>query len=222
MVTDGKLAGMNTLTKKQYLQAMGIEVWSLRQSHSPESPGVSEKGAARQRQPARADSRKVQHQPAPKIAIDSEPRIPASIDLPVFQLAFLHYQSIGFCISLPKGVEGVPRRFCDDIARVAGGDIKAAKHHQLNWPMLNNSSIDQSLKAAKEVVAQKFGLLPKTVFVFGEDIRGYFDGIADLEIGSGRTVRGQEMFLFTSISQLMDSSNHKKSLWQFLVSRQNL
>jgi hypothetical protein len=81
---------------------------------------------------------------------------------------------------------GLPRRLCDDIAGLMGGNPEGLRFRQLDWPMVNNSAIDQSADAAREVVTQKFSLPAR----------------------AGR----QEILLVPSVRALMDSAAQKRQL----------
>ncbi len=137
---------------------------------------------------------------------------------PRFTLAFLHYDQLGLCLCLPDGQAKVPRLFCDDIARALGNDPETARFQLLEWPMLkHSSSIDQSIDAAIQVVAQKFSLLPGTVLVFGEAAKQYHPGLETLVVAGGvQELAGQTVYLFDEVSQVMQSAATKRTLWQTL------
>ncbi len=149
------------LTQLETLKAMGIEVWMLRDNSAvlPESaPGHEIPSPVKQR------VTKENHQMS---IPEAEPAIPR------FRFAMLHYGSVGFCLSLTEGAE-LPRRFCDDVARVMAADLQALKFQIVEWPMLDTSGIDQSIDAARQVITQKFGVLPPKVIVVGADVAEYF------------------------------------------------
>lgn len=136
--------------------------------------------------------------------------------VPSFRYAMLHYDSVGVCISLPQESE-VPRRLCDDLARLMGGDIKAVKFQELKWPMLSNSGIDQSLGAARQVVTEKFRLLPQKVIVIGADVGHCFQPVQDLAHMTHGRFGAQAYFLIDSADALISSSETKRRLMMALL-----
>ena len=138
-----------------------------------------------------------------------------------FRYALLHYGSVGLCVSLPLGASAqasdLPRRLCDDIARLLGGDINMARFQELNWPMVQSSGIDQSLPVARQVVTDKFRQLPAKVVVIGRDVGRCFQLIADLEPYSHGNFGGQQFFMVPSLDELISSGEHKKTLMMALL-----
>ncbi len=151
-----------------------------------------------------SDSKKAATAPATPTAAQAS-------EIPRFRLALFHYGSLGLCLSLDTA-DKLPRRFCDDLARSFGGNIDAVKYHQLEWPMLSTSGIDQSIKAAREVVTQKFRLLPPMVLVFGQDVAEYYPPLDTLEAFSPGRVGPQQFLLIPSLSEFMRSGVEKKRL----------
>ena len=91
------------LTRDEYLKAMGVEVWTFRQTGTdtlvepvaePVSPAVARPVVqARPAPPETAETPVVREEPVPE-----------------FRLAFLHYESVGLCLLLEKDAS-LPRRF---------------------------------------------------------------------------------------------------------------
>lgn len=201
------------LSRQQYLKAMGIDVWSIR----PAPGGLAvvqptlAQGDPDLAVPATYPSmRNASVKSAVTGAIIPADR-PTKQEVPEFRLALLHYGSIGICLSLGKTAE-LPRRFCDDIAGIMGGELKAARFHQLQWPMLSSRDIDQSISAAREVVTQKFRVLPSRVIVFGEDVGEYFNPLRDLPVLTPGSIGSQSFLLIPSLGDLMGSSAAKREL----------
>jgi hypothetical protein len=210
------------LSRQQYLKAMGIDVWSIRQA-----PGdlavvqpILPQGEPDRAAPAtyRSISNASVKNAAVKRAV-TDAIIPADRqteqEVPEFRLALLHYGSIGLCLSLGKTAE-LPRRFCDDIAGIMGGELKEARYHQLQWPMLSSRNFDQSIAAAREVVTQKFRVLPQRVVVFGEDVGEYFNPLRDLPVLTPGAIGSQSFLLIPSLGDLMGSSAAKRELMAIL------
>ncbi len=175
---------------------MGIDVWMLRPA-VPVEP---------------VDEAKPEEQ------IEAPVSQPVAEDTPEFTLAFVHYGTVGLCLSLESGQTEIPRRFCDDLARSMGGNLEAARFQKLEWPMVKSPGIDQSIETAREVVAEKLDVLPPTVLMFGEDIKIYFAPLADHETGTIRKVQGRSIALFESSLQVMASATHKSTVWHVISS----
>ncbi len=194
-------------TKQDYLKAMGIEVWLLR----PDT-GV----ATSEEKPENLREEKVLAVPDAVVADKSDTGA-----RPQFSLAFLHYETVGFCLSLQGDSAELPRRFCDDLARSLGGNVDAARYHKLVWPMVRSSGFDQSLDAAKEVVAEKFSTMPRSIVVFGEDLNEYYEPLKDQQIGAESEVDGRTCVLFESVDRVMSSADQQRNLWRILSSWRN-
>lgn len=132
-------------------------------------------------------------------------------DIPRFRLALLHYESVGLCLSLGDSKE-FPRRFCDDLAKVMGGNVAGVRYHQLEWPMLSTSGIDQSISAARGVVTQKFKVLPNKVIVIGSDVGELFNPLLDMAPVTPHQVGSQSFLLIPALTELLASSTLKREL----------
>ena len=137
------------------------------------------------------------------------------LSIPQFRIAMLHYGSLGICLALDQD-EDVPRRFCDDVARVMAADLQSLKFKIVEWPMLDTSGIDQSLKAARQVVTQRFLAMPDKVIVIGAEIRDYFQPIEDIGDETLSIVGKQEYLMLPSLRALFGSVNKKRLLMSLL------
>jgi hypothetical protein len=201
------------LTRGGYLKAMGIDVWTSRPADAPQVVAAAEpviKPANRQTgMSGQAAVKKVE-----KVETDTPVRIgdaAAVKEIPEFMLALFHYETIGICLSLCAESE-LPGRFCDDVARAMGGNIESVRYQLLKWPMLSTSGIDQSIKAAREVVTQKFRQMPSRVLVFGEDVGDYYNPLRDLSPMSVGTVGAQTFLMVPSLKDLLGSGSAKREL----------
>ncbi len=210
-------------TKRQYLDAMGIDIWTLRchasseqqtdvllEAATPNSkvPEASEVEAAPQVTATKKSAATTETGAKKNSPEQEEPR---------FTLAFLQYDQLGLCLSLPSDQTKIPKHFCDDLARSLGKNPDTGSSQLLEWPLLNSSSIDQSLAAAKEVVMHKFNLLPATVLVFGEAVKQYHPDLEALVSASPTQETGrQTVYLFDEVTSVMQSADAKRALWQTL------
>lgn len=208
---------MKTLTRKrQYLDAMGIDVWSIRPAIPDTPPAVS--GASPLPDLVRAigadrEPEKQKRQPAERATVSSQP-VTGKAETPRFRFALLHYGSLGICISLGE-TDKLPRRFCDDLARTMDGNVDELRYHELTWPMLNTAGIDQSVGAAKEVVTQKLKTLPTRVLVIGEEVADYFGPLQEAAV-TPRSVGSQSFLLIPGMAKTAESADIKRRLFESL------
>lgn len=203
---------------------MGINVWSVRpaipspvQTSSGGSP-LPElvKAIGASPEPARKAAAPLAEKPVNETARQSAA---VEAEVPRFRYALLHYGTLGVCISLGE-TDSLPRRFCDDLARVLGGDLEGLRYHELTWPMLDTSGIDQSVNAAREVVTQKLKSLPAKVVVIGEDVAEYYGPLRDIG-DQPRTVGNQSYLLVPSMARTSASAEIKRSLFIALQTWRN-
>ena len=213
------------LTQLEALKAMGIEVWVLKREEEEivekqstsvliePDPGARQNSldALNFRKQFSAESKTSTN--APLLAEKAvSPNVSSS---PQFRFALLHYMTVGFCVSLSE-MDELPRRIFDDIARFMGAHPKTMKQQIIEWPMLETSSIDQSLDAARQVVTQKFGLLPAKVIVMGYDLVPYFGPLEKALMETPVLVGSQSYLLIPSLSELKRSAQRKRELLALL------
>lgn len=204
------------LTRLETLKAMGIEVWSLR----GEITAVPELTPQKARTPTREAMPIAKVESETAAASDSVATASATPVQPVpkFRLAMLHYGSVGLCLSLAEGAE-LPRRFCDDVARLMAADVQSVRFQMVQWPMLDTAGIDQSISAARQVVTQKFNVLPAKMIVIGRDVAEYFGPLE--KVGDKPTLVGRQSYLLLpSLTELLGSADQKRQLMSVLASWQ--
>ena len=202
------------LVNRDYLDAMGIDVWSIRPALALRAPVPEEPNVAGPAVAQKAGKSPVEAVPA-EAAKESPP---VEADVPNFRLALLHYEVVGLCVSL-QAEQQLPRDFCDAIARVLGADVKKLKYQELAWPMLNvlnASGIDQSIHAARQVVKQMFQNLPAQALAFGEDMGNYFEPLKEAKILVPVSVESQTWLPAPSLLDLMQSVDAKRQLFTAL------
>jgi len=195
------------LTRGGYLKAMGIDVWTSR-------PAVALPVDAAAEPAIKPANRQAAVEKVEKVKPDTPAQVgdaASGKEIPEFMLALFHYETIGICLSLRAESE-LPRRFCDDVARAMGGNIKSVRYQLLKWPMLSTSGIDQSINAAREVVTQKFRQMPSRVLVFGKDVGEYYNPMRDLSPMSVGTVGAQTFLMVPSLKDLLGSGSAKREL----------
>jgi hypothetical protein len=201
------------LTRGGYLKAMGIDVWTTRPAVAPPLEAAAELAIKpANRQTAVEKVRKLEKAEIVKPDTPVQVGDAASVkEIPEFMLALFHYETIGICLSLRAESE-LPRRFCDDLARAMGGNIKSVRYQLLKWPMLSTSGIDQSINAAREVVTQKFRQMPSRVLVFGSDVGEYYNPLRDLSPMSVGAVGAQTFLMVPSLKDFLGSGSAKREL----------
>ena len=207
-------------SRASYLKAMGIEVWTRRalvspMPNGPDAPARLAPGAKQEPAPAAVETTVA---PVPSIPASSSPtpvetRVP---EVPRFRLGMLHYGDFSVCMLLAEKAE-FPRRFSDDVARLMGADIAAARYQQLDWPMLDTQGIDQSVNAAREVVMRKFAVLARRVLVIGADIGDYYLPLAGFEPLAPRDVNRQSMLWVPGLDTVTASADSKQQFMHVLL-----
>ena len=200
------------LNRLETLKAMGIEVWTLRPGPeagdmpaSSPSPVESRAGKAGETVATRESDSVSRPLPVK----------PMTDEVPEFRFELLHYETVGICISLAADA-GLPRRFCDDIARTMGASIDKARFQMLEWPMLNTSGIDQSLSAARQVLTQKFSIMPRRTVVIGTDVPRFYGPLRSMEPGVPGQAGNQSFLFVPSLVELMGSAAEKRKLMRTL------
>lgn len=208
------------LSTRQYLQAMGIDVWERRELRQ-RRPVLAGTPVADESSTAQEPSRRtVNRITEPRETTRETTDVPAANSQPApavprFRLGLYHYDSVGLCIFLGEHDE-LPRRLCDDVARIMGGDVEKLRFQELKWPMLETAGIDQSEHAAREVVTQKFRTLPDNLLVFGAGIANYFHPISSLTHMTPARVGTQTMLLVNDLQVFMTSAQEKRNLLRIL------
>ncbi len=233
------------LTRREYLEAMGIDVWTRRtgqltrptalsKAALPEEilpKEVKEKaGAMVGAEGARQAMRRNQSVTSPATNADERKTVSVlpvaetgkqappntAAPVPEFRFALLHYGLIGMCVALEKRAQ-LPRRFCDDIALALGIPLVDTKYQLLNWPMLESASFDQSRESAMSVVGQKFEMLPRTIIVFGQDVALYHPPLVSIRPPATLETNGQRLVFFPAVAEVMQSAELQRNLWATLV-----
>ncbi len=215
-------------TRQSYLKAMGIEVWTYRDpgplavsevisapgaQSSADRQGINAAAAVLQQAASVRGAGQTKEETQTASMPDPQPGSPEPV--PEFRLGLLRYEGLGIVVSLERQAE-LPRRLCDDIARMFLGQDEVPGYQLLEWPMLDNSSIDQSLSAARQVVTQKFSQLPARVLVLGEEVGTYFGPLAALSEGEPVSMGRQSFLLVSNLSALKSSADSKRQLMHCL------
>ena len=198
------------IMRSRYLKEMGIDVWTSRSSV------VSFGSAAPTFETTSQSSTLIKDpdlsfEPRKNEGLVQEPKELSDGQVPKFMFGLFHYETVGICISLPSERD-LHRSFCDDVARAMGGNIESVRYQLLKWPLASASDIDQSISAAREVVAQKFRQMPPKLLVFGDDVRRYYSPLLDLAPFSAETYGRQSLMMVPSIKNLLSSSSSKRQL----------
>ncbi len=202
--------------RHQYLKAMGIDVWLLRDTvHDSAAEPVVETVSTGQRVPVpeQAPVQPTAGSDAGSALTSSavaapearrEAARPAPGPVPQFHLCFCDYGRLSLCFSLPKDAAGLDaglRRFGDDIAYALGVSV-TPNINSLSWPMVDSKHLDQSEAAASTVIRQR--LRPGEVtLLFGAAAQRFVSPHC----------KGQWVAL-EEFESYMATSGHKRGLWR--------
>ena len=202
-----------TMSKQQYLRAMGVDVWILRPSPGVAPAVADSPGAAPAATRAAPGARAA---PAPRPAPASRAAAPGTgASAAGLRFAVLHYGDIGLCVLLTGEAE-LPKRFCDDIARTLGADPKGLRYQQLDLPPPGAEGAGQDVAAAAQQLAQRFETLPDRVMVFGAETADFFSPLRDIEPMTPSRLGHRRILLISSLPALMRSSEAKRALLRVL------
>lgn len=110
----------------------------------------------------------------------------------------------------------LPERFCDNLAIALAQDIERKQvKPPLEWPMVGKG-IDQSLEAARQVVAHHIAQLPPLTLVFGEAMPHYYPPLEAAKPNGETTTEGRRLLLLPGVEAVMQSATLKRELWQRL------
>lgn len=205
------------LSKRQYLQAMGIDIWTRRAAQPvaevtiPTLPDVEIEKPSRIRAVRQTQ---IRDEPGPLKDVFAE--------TPNFRLALLHYGSVGLCCLMGVEKKGddkarFPRRLCDDIARAVGGNVDGVQYRELAWPMLDTPGIDQSIGPARDVVTQKIKSLPSRVLVMGAEVGRYFPPVEGITIMQTVRFGSQDFLMLPDTGQILAGTVNKRELMTVLL-----
>lgn len=215
---------------RQYLQEMGIDVWSLRPDKPPHSvavvaaeshtepvqlsasitPQVS--GAAASLALVRGVTKDVSAIKAQKASPIEKTTLAESqiADAPTFLFCFLDYDQFSFLFSLPLNSDSLPgnyRYFADDVYLALTGQRSIPKIRDLRWPMVQSSHIPQTAADAELVVLQKVRQCADKLLVFGEDPANYLDQTSSL-------VKDKQIVAIKDAEFYFSQPEAKRSLWR--------
>ena len=224
------------LGKRQCLELMGIEVWVRRALLPPASaargaaalqPASLPPASAQAAPAARAAPSGATASPAAPPSLAPATPAPASAppapgateaapaasagpapgaEVPRFKLAFVSYGQLGLCLPL-KGA--LPKRFCDSLALALGEKPESGKYQTLEWPVARpRPGFDQSIKVARQAVAEALAALPPRRLVFGEEAQRYCP--PQTEEGEAR------LEFLPELETLLASADQKRRLWRQL------
>ncbi|MDA0789521.1 MAG: hypothetical protein O2780_08705 [Proteobacteria bacterium] len=215
------------ITKLDYLQRMGIEVWLPRDAadaaknalaetndHSvaeAASAGETDLAALRSRQQPAKTPAPESSTPSAPAATTSGPRKP-----PRFCLFFLDYGELGICgaLTVDGSFDQPMRRFCDDVAQSILGKVPGkATLLEVRWPLVESSAISQSIEDARELVTASLARLPPRRLILGDEFARIAHGVEDTEsVESGELPVGT-IVVPADVGAHLNNPARKRELW---------
>lgn len=174
-------------TRLQYLNRMGISVWVPRETE--------------------ASTHVVSNEP--------DSMVEASLDA-VISYQCLDYGGIGLCYSCRSMVQarqsGI-RRFCDDVAFAIQKKKVTPEIIDLNFPMADTGSVNQSRESTSDPSRQNLLKLPELVILFGDMPADFAPDMEETTVGSSYQVDNRRILVAEDVLSHLGSVERKKALW---------
>ncbi|MBV1877954.1 MAG: DNA polymerase III subunit psi [Pseudomonadales bacterium] len=229
--------------RKHYLQAMGVEQWSLRRPRPAPQDDNKEatKEATTLRAVASEDVARTDtvlrtekivrtgdaalatatsdtNRPS-EINVQPQARTDADAPVPQFYLCFLDYEGLSLLFSLPLTADTLPvnyRHFADDIYFALRGERAIPAVRELRWPMVQSAQISQTQADATDVVLQKLKRCAELVLVFGHQTASYCG-----DLPATREDKKQ-LIIVEEVQTYFTQSGAKQSLWALLSQQKSI
>ncbi len=222
------------MSKRQYLELMGIDVWRKRQPRT-----VGETSKAQEEQAASvaahgqsgtallADVRRSLQEtadedaPAQKPAVVQVPKpelVKPVEAAPEFYLAFNHFASLTMVNIYPGGFAGVPgnhQRFIATLYFAITGEKGGSELQEVRWPMLKSDRISQSREDARQVLGRHLQQCRPEILVFGADPAELL-GVSEASVYAETVVRDRRLNVVEETESYFRDPVKRKDLWRFL------
>ncbi len=224
------------MSKRQYLDLMGIDVWQKRQPRAvvdnavveeSSQPVASQMPGESGRTALLADvKRSLQDgsdvQAVPQVVevvetTNTEVVAPAE-PAPEFYLAFSHFSSLMMVNIYPGGFAAIPgnhQRFLTTLYFALRGEKGGSQLQEVRWPMVKSDRISQSRDDAKQVLGRHLQQCQSDILVFGEDSADLLGGQVDAVYGEIH-VRDRKLSIVEETESYFRDPIKRKVLWQFL------
>ena len=174
-------------TRLQYLNRMGISVWVPRETEISTHVVSSEPDSM--------------HEAFTDAAISYQ---------------CLDYEGIGLCYScrlMDRPSQSGIRRFCDDVAFAIQKKKVTPEIIDLNFPMADTGTVNQTRESASEPLHQNIQKLPELVIVFGDMPADFAPGMEETTVGSSYQVDNRRILVAEDVQSHLGSVERKKALW---------
>lgn len=211
---------------RQYLDEMGIDVFSLRPEKREDgiAEPVEHHGLAEDTPKPLGETAETARQMLKKqlgVGISAE-KPPIKVDKkeppktvepisesPRFFFYFLDYENISLLLSLDISLNSLPiavRQLCDDIVFALSREHKIPKIRDLRWPMVSAAHIQQTSEDARLIVGEMIKQSRDNLILFGSDTAEY------------RSEKDQGTYLLVeSIDHYLQTPIAKAELWKKLT-----
>ena len=190
MESEGEILKKNSgrmTTRLQYLNRMGISVWVPRETEISTHVVSSEPDSM------------------------NEAFTDAAIS---YQC--LDYDGIGLCYSyrlMDRTSQSGIRRFCDDVAFAIQKKKVTPEIIDLNLPMADTGTVNQTRESTSESLHQNLQKLPGLVIVFGDMPADFAPDMEETTVGSSYQVDNRRILVAEDVQSHLGSVERKKALW---------
>lgn len=226
------------MSKRQYLELMGIDVWQKRlpkQATSPVAEALqvpvkaatsgaavlADVKASLQSQEAKAAAQTdvapaVAAVPAPASTPSPAPETPREVD-PEFFLAFSHFQGLTMVNVYPGGFAAIPgnhQRFFTSLYFSLSARKQVGELQEFRWPMVKSDRISQSKQDAQKVLARHLSQCQRDVLVFGLEAAELLSAEV-LTVYSEQASRDRNLVILEDAEVYFRDPLKRRALWRF-------
>ena len=128
----------------------------------------------------------------------------------------LDYDGIGLCYScrlMDRTSQSGIRRFCDDVAFAIQKKKVTPEIIDLNLPMADTGTVNQTRESTSEPLHQNLQKLPGLVIVFGDMPADFAPDMEETTVGSSYQVDNRRILVAEDVQSHLGSVERKKALW---------
>lgn len=230
------------MTKRQYLELMGIDVWQKRLPRSaPAANPVAQVNAEAVGQSVRSgstDGAAVLADVRRSLGGGREPEAPATISsgpatnktiqspnpaanqepAPEFYLTLSHFSGLTFVNLYPAGFATIPgnhQRFLSTLYYSLAQQKLGSEVTEFRWPMVKSNRISQSMDEARKVLGRHLQQCQPELIVFGLEAASLLGAAANGTYVE-ETVRDRRVMLVEDAEMYFREPRKRQDLWRFL------
>ena len=227
------------MSKRQYLELMGIDVWQKRlpgqsvprvavsgevaQLAEPKLAAAGQSGASAlasvKASLVGSDEQTPVIQEKATVPVKAaKPDLEVSEPAPEFFLAFSHYANLSMANLYPSGFAAIPgnhKRFLNTLYFALRGEKLGSDVQEFRWPMLKSDRISQSRDDAKQVLGRHMQHCQPDLLVFGSETADLL-AAPSAEPYSLQVVRERNLLLVEDAEIYFRDPSQRRQLWAFL------